>query len=112
MQYLRRSMRADCISNHKTCWFLFLMGALSPQLSLARRSLRGDGAGVNDPSYNSPKLLDCLLSGSDSVDCGTVVAGCKWCAEPVYGLCVTEKVSGKISWMPFFTCDMDGVSVQ
>ena len=100
------TMRND-IANRRLSRLLFLMGVLFPQFPLAK-SHNGDVvdvAGVNVPSSNSPKLTDCLFSASNATDCGSVVAGCKWCAEPVYGLCVTETVSERISWMPFFTCD-------
>ena len=36
-------------------------------------------------------------------DCGVAVEGCIWCAEPVYGLCVTESAAKRMNIMPFFT---------
>jgi len=57
-------------------------------------------------SSSSPSLSDCLLSASTSVDCGVAVEGCIWCAEPVYGLCVTESAAKRMNIMPFFTCDV------
>ena len=57
---------------------------------------------------DSPKLADCLLSAVSGDDCGTVVAGCIWCKEPVYGLCLTESAAEKVRWMPFFKCDLIG----
>ena len=59
-----------------------------------------DGGGV--PA--APKLTDCLLSAVSSEDCGSVVPGCVWCAEPIYGLCVTENAASKMRMMPFFKC--------
>lgn len=53
-----------------------------------------------------PSLSDCLLSASSSTDCGVAVEGCIWCAEPVYGLCVTEAAAKRMNIMPFFTCDV------
>lgn len=85
-----------------------------PCTSLAREhtALRG-GSGVEDDENSgghggqNPKLTDCLLSASDSDGCGTVVAGCVWCAEPVYGLCVTRTAAERMKVMPFFTCSLD-----
>jgi hypothetical protein len=61
-----------------------------------------------------PKLTECLLSAVTDQDCGTVVSGCIWCKEPVYGLCVTESAAKRIGWMPFFTCNTkdDGEQVE
>ena len=55
---------------------------------------------------DSPKLTDCLLSAVSGDDCGTVVAGCIWCKEPVYGLCLTASAAERVRWMPFFKCDL------
>ena len=59
-------------------------------------------------SSSSPSLSDCLLSASTSADCGVAVEGCIWCAEPVYGLCVTESAAKRMNILPlpFFTCDV------
>ncbi|KAL3761070.1 hypothetical protein ACHAWU_005207 [Discostella pseudostelligera] len=54
----------------------------------------------------SPTLSDCLLSAVNSNDCGTIVAGCIWCAEPIYGLCVTKTAAEKMKVMPFFKCNL------
>ncbi|KAL3766991.1 hypothetical protein ACHAWO_004965 [Cyclotella atomus] len=56
---------------------------------------------ADDPS---PKLSECLLSAVSDDDCGTVLEGCIWCAEPIYGLCLTESAAKKVKWMPFLTC--------
>jgi hypothetical protein len=61
-----------------------------------------DGGGV--VAAAPPKLADCLLSAASSDDCGSVVPGCVWCAEPIYGLCVTESAASKMRMMPFFEC--------
>ena len=58
---------------------------------------------VNE-NENEPTLTNCLLSASNSTDCGTIVPGCVWCAEPVYGLCVSETAAKRMNNMPFFTC--------
>ena len=58
-----------------------------------------------DTSSSSPSLSDCLLSASTSTDCGVAVEGCTWCAEPVYGLCVTEAAAKRMN-VPFLTCDV------
>mmetsp|Transcript_27704 Transcript_27704/g.62097 ORF Transcript_27704/g.62097 Transcript_27704/m.62097 type:complete len:117 (-) Transcript_27704:158-508(-) len=54
-----------------------------------------------------PQLTDCLLSAVKEEDCGSLVKGCYWCAEPVYGLCLTKDAAIKVKWMPFFTCHLD-----
>ena len=59
-----------------------------------------------DKDTSSSSLADCLLSASTSTDCGVAVQGCIWCAEPVYGLCVTEAAAKRMNIMPFFTCDL------
>ena len=67
----------------------------------------------HSPSNNTdPKLSECLLSATTKDDCGIAVQGCIWCAEPVYGLCLTESAAKKVDWMPFFTCifPAEGVS--
>mmetsp|Transcript_26559 Transcript_26559/g.56123 ORF Transcript_26559/g.56123 Transcript_26559/m.56123 type:complete len:118 (-) Transcript_26559:156-509(-) len=81
------------------------------------KMLRGHNdavAVVNDPSDDnndgSPKLTDCLLSAVNSDDCGTVVEGCIWCAEPVYGLCVTGTAAKRMNVMPFFSCSLGVMS--
>ena len=58
-------------------------------------------------SDDTPQLNDCLMSAVNSDDCGTVVAGCIWCAEPAYGLCVTPHAANRMGWMPFFTCNLE-----
>ena len=54
----------------------------------------------------NPKLTECLLSAVSSNDCGTALAGCIWCKEPIAGLCVTETAAEKMNIMPFFTCSV------
>ena len=60
----------------------------------------------NNNNNNEPTLTNCLLSASSSTDCGTIVPGCVWCAEPVYGLCVSETAAKRMNNMPFFTCSL------
>lgn len=51
-------------------------------------------------------LWECLTTGVDSASCTDATKGsCIWCAEPVYGLCVTPEVASKLNYLPFFTCD-------
>ena len=101
---------------------LALLVIARPQPSHARATgLRGPAAGVRmglevagddgvppSPMYSNsdlaPKLTDCLLSAVSSEDCGTVVPGCHWCAEPIYGLCVTEEAAMRLKIVPFFKC--------
>ena len=59
-----------------------------------------------------PKLMECLLSASSSYDCGTAVAGCIWCKEPIAGLCVTETAAKRMSMMPFFDCNLSTISSE
>mmetsp|Transcript_34150 Transcript_34150/g.62806 ORF Transcript_34150/g.62806 Transcript_34150/m.62806 type:complete len:113 (-) Transcript_34150:348-686(-) len=94
-----------------------IVGVVSfPRFSQARQEInqymlrRGDlGAGGVD---EDPTLTNCLLSAVSSDDCGSEVAGCIWCAEPIYGLCVTPTAANKMKFMPFFTCDVDNVVVS
>mmetsp|Transcript_8524 Transcript_8524/g.13289 ORF Transcript_8524/g.13289 Transcript_8524/m.13289 type:complete len:129 (+) Transcript_8524:98-484(+) len=51
----------------------------------------------------SPPLSDCLYSASSSEECAKK-EGCVWCKEPVYGLCLTEELAEKMSFLPFLTC--------
>mmetsp|Transcript_22087 Transcript_22087/g.50959 ORF Transcript_22087/g.50959 Transcript_22087/m.50959 type:complete len:147 (+) Transcript_22087:420-860(+) len=51
-------------------------------------------------------LWDCLMAASDGPSCRSFDDGsCVWCAEPIFGLCVTRAVADKIGNLPFFTCD-------
>jgi hypothetical protein len=51
-------------------------------------------------------VWDCLLTGTDSTSCTDATKGaCIWCAEPVYGLCVTPEIAAKLGYLPFFDCD-------
>lgn len=55
---------------------------------------------------NDDGMWDCLLTGTDSATCTDASQGsCIWCAEPVYGLCVTPDVAAKLRYLPFFYCD-------
>mmetsp|Transcript_5657 Transcript_5657/g.8188 ORF Transcript_5657/g.8188 Transcript_5657/m.8188 type:complete len:107 (-) Transcript_5657:1146-1466(-) len=59
-----------------------------------------------DDNKDSPSLWDCLLEGSDGPSCAAnSQGGCVWCAEPIYGLCVTPSAAKKIGIMPFFNCE-------
>jgi hypothetical protein len=54
----------------------------------------------------SDSLWDCLITGVDSDSCKVASKGsCIWCAEPVYGLCVTPEVAAKLRYLPYFSCD-------
>lgn len=72
--------------------------------TLQNQNLRGNDTPGSADSTTSPKLSECLLSAVSNDDCGTAVSGCIWCAEPIYGLCLTESAAQKVRWMPFFTC--------
>jgi hypothetical protein len=51
-------------------------------------------------------VWDCLLAGTDSASCTDATKGaCIWCAEPVYGLCVTPEAAAKLAYLPFFNWD-------
>ena len=52
------------------------------------------------------ELWDCLMGGSNGEECRSYDEGeCVWCAEPIFGLCVTANVANKIGNLPFFNCD-------
>ena len=102
---------------------LLLMASTYPHCSAAKHNnvvhlLRGNNPHQNNNDVinnsknsvnkndNEPTLTNCLLSASNSTDCGTIVPGCVWCAEPVYGLCVSETAAKRMNNMPFFTCSL------
>jgi hypothetical protein len=62
-----------------------------------------DSATTTNPP---PTLTQCLLSAVNVNDCGSIVSGCHWCAEPIYGLCVTETAAEKMKILPFFKCNL------
>ena len=78
-----------------------------PAAAAAAAGIAGAGDDDENDDENvpaAPKLTDCLLSAVSSGDCGSVVPGCVWCAEPIYGLCVTENAASRMRMMPFFEC--------
>jgi len=87
---------------------LILVGCSIPQHSALRYQYIGKEEKNVDKDTSSPSnsIADCLLSASTSMDCGVAVEGCIWCAEPVYGLCVTEAAAKRMNIMPFLTCDV------
>jgi hypothetical protein len=60
----------------------------------------------DNTNSNPPTLTQCLLSAVNVNDCGSIVSGCHWCAEPIYGLCVTETAAEKMKILPFFKCNL------
>lgn len=53
-----------------------------------------------------PSIYDCLQAASGGDECRAAFDGqCVWCAEPIYGLCVTPSIADKIGMLPIFTCD-------
>ena len=51
-------------------------------------------------------LWDCLMEGNDKESCDKNSNGaCIFCAEPVYGICVTPSVAEKLNRYPMFNCD-------
>ncbi|CAB9529132.1 expressed unknown protein [Seminavis robusta] len=61
---------------------------------------------------DAPSIYDCLQAASGGEECRSSFDGqCVWCAEPVYGLCVTPKVADMIGVLPFFTCDPHAAAV-
>ena len=90
---------------------LLISVGCSPQHSALRFQYIGKekkNVDKDTSSSSSPSLADCLLSASTSADCGVAVEECIWCAEPVYGLCVTEAAAKRMNIMPFLflTCDV------
>ncbi len=82
-------------------------GLRGPPAAAAAAGIAGAGDDDENDDENvpaAPKLTDCLLSAVSSGDCGSVVPGCVWCAEPIYGLCVTENAASRMRTMPFFEC--------
>ena len=94
---------------------IFLTLAVLVFISLVHsESLRGGEATfeVNEDqeSKNPPSIYDCLQAASGEDECSAACDGqCVWCAEPVFGLCVTPGVAAKIGNLPFFKCDMHRV---
>jgi hypothetical protein len=93
---------------------IVLLKALAfPVLVHSNTNLRGNENKVAALTDSSPKLSECLLSAVSDDDCGKAVEGCVWCAEPIYGLCLTPVLAQKVRWMPFFTCTFpDDVDAQ
>ena len=81
-----------------------IVGVNAAQFSAVHQFLRARSEEV-DVLHTTKSLTECLLSASNSTDCAAV--GCVWCAEPVYGLCVTENAAKRMNPMPFFTCNME-----
>ena len=79
-----------------------IVGVNAAQLS-AVHQLRARSEEVGFVLHTTKSLTECLLSASNSTDCAA--AGCVWCAEPVYGLCVNENAAKRMNPMPFFTCN-------
>ncbi|KAL3798719.1 hypothetical protein HJC23_004470 [Cyclotella cryptica] len=88
--------------------FLILFSTSSISSATSLRAYTHDNQHVSHDisEEEPPKLTDCLLSAVSGDDCGTVVAGCIWCKEPVYGLCLTESAAERVRWMPFFKCNL------
>lgn len=83
------------------CFLAAVVLLMSPQGVAASSSLR---AKANLRA--SPSIYDCLQAASGREECHDSFDGaCVWCAEPVYGLCVTSSVASKLGNLPFFKCD-------
>ena len=46
----------------------------------------------------------CLMAGSEQISCENN-RSCVWCAEPIFGLCVTPGLASKMKHLPIFRCD-------
>jgi len=81
-----------------------VIGAIVLVLLLFRQT---EAATTASPAVdNAPSIYDCLQAASGSDECHAAFGGkCVWCAEPIYGLCVTPSVASKLANLPFFTCD-------
>ena len=89
------------------CFLAAVVLLMSPQ-GVAASSLR-----TNPELRSSPSIYDCLQAASGSEECHDSFDGaCVWCAEPVYGLCVTSSVASKLGNLPFFKCDNDTRSIK
>lgn len=74
---------------------------------VAETFLRGKEDFV-DTQGTVPSIYDCLQAASGEDECKTTWGGqCVWCAEPVFGLCVTPTVANRIGKLPFFSCDQN-----
>ena len=73
--------------------------------SLRRTATSNEKKNLRD---DSPSIYDCLQAASGGDECHAAFGGqCVWCAEPIYGLCVTASVASKLGNLPFFKCDDD-----
>ena len=89
-----------------TLMLLFALDAAVGQPAVAatpNNLLRSRKDNVTD---DPPSIYDCLQAASGADECHDTWKGqCVWCAEPIYGVCVTPGVADKIGMLPFFSCD-------
>jgi hypothetical protein len=88
------------------CW----VGVVLSQQGLATTTAAGFLRNNNNNNIiiikDAPSIYDCLQAASGGEECRAAFDGqCVWCAEPIYGLCVTPSVANTLKILPFFKCD-------
>lgn len=87
------------------CSYLGLQTVCFPRDMLPPRGSKWNCHRHEEEEVEETGIWDCLVSGTDSSSCAANSEGsCIWCAEPVFGLCVTPRVADKIGNLPYFSC--------
>jgi hypothetical protein len=75
-------------------------------LLVAQQGFAANAGFLRTNNQDAPSIYDCLQAASGGDECRAAFDGqCVWCAEPIYGLCVTPGVANMIGNLPFFKCD-------
>jgi hypothetical protein len=92
-------MRLECVKT-LVCFLVVLLLTTQQGLAATTGFLRDNN------NKDAPSIYDCLQAASGGDECRAAFDGqCVWCAEPIYGLCVTPSVAHMIGALPFFKCD-------
>jgi len=74
--------------------------------SSEKKMMMKDAENMPHQELEGPSITDCLQAASGGDECRKAFDGqCVWCAEPIYGLCVTHSYASKLGKLPFFKCD-------